>query len=247
MADPNDDYSDIVSRRQFVATAGASGAAALAGCASDGNGSDGGDGGSGSGGSGSDGGDSDGGSGVVDTALIGATNNGVPSNLHVNPMGTQNYDWIAGNHIFERFAAYNFSTQEFELAGLSDWSFDGTTVTLTLRDDLAWDHADDDLREYFSSLADVRKQTDALSADGDLQRVDYEVEEGWNDRVVAYARATDAEAVVVVLNFGEEPATVSVPEEAADHDIIADEGVGAEGAAVSVDSAVVLPADSLVQ
>jgi len=32
MANPNDDYSDIVSRRQFVATAGASGAAALAGC-----------------------------------------------------------------------------------------------------------------------------------------------------------------------------------------------------------------------
>jgi len=115
------------------------------------------------------------------------------------------------------------------------------------RDDLAWDHADDDLREYFSSLADVRKHTPSLSTDGDLQRVDYEVETGWDDRVVAYARATDEEAVVVVLNFDEDPATVSVPEEAADHDIVTDESVGAEGSAVTVESAVVLPADSLVQ
>jgi glycosidase len=115
------------------------------------------------------------------------------------------------------------------------------------RDDLAWDHADDGMREYFSSLADVRKHTPALSSDGELERVDYAVEEGWDDRVVAYARVTDAEAVVVVLNFGEEPATVSVPEATAHHDRIADEDVGADGSAVRVDSAVVLPADSLVR
>ncbi|WP_324664672.1 alpha-amylase MalA [Haloarcula sediminis] len=115
------------------------------------------------------------------------------------------------------------------------------------RDELAWDHADDELREYFGSLADVRKGTAALSTDGEVRRVDYTVEDGWDDRVVAYARATADEAVVVVLNFGEEPATVSVPEEAADRDIIADENVGADGGAVTVDSAVVLPADSLVR
>ncbi|MDS0282719.1 ABC transporter substrate-binding protein [Haloarcula onubensis] len=63
--------------------------------------------------------------------------------MHLNPMATQNYDWTAGNHIFERFAAYNFSTQEFELAGLSDWSFDDEQVTLTLRDGLTWDTGDD--------------------------------------------------------------------------------------------------------
>ena len=113
------------------------------------------------------------------------------------------------------------------------------------RDDLAWDHADDDLREFFSSLADVRKHTPALSADGELRRVDYTVEDGRDDRVVAYARATDEEAVVVVLNFGEESATVSVPEEAADHDLVTDDDVGTDEG-VAVDSAVVLPADSLL-
>ncbi|MFC6975239.1 ABC transporter substrate-binding protein [Halomicroarcula sp. GCM10025709] len=141
MSNATDDYSDVISRRRFVQLTGVSGAAALAGC---GGSSD--DGGSTESSDGSTGDssstDSQGGSGVIDTTLTGATNNGVPSNLHVNPMATQNYDWIAGNHLFERFAAYNFSTQEFELAGLSDWSFEGTTVTLTLRDDLAWDTGD---------------------------------------------------------------------------------------------------------
>ena len=179
MADPNDDYSDIVSRRQFVATAGASGAAALAGCAGGESGGDGGDGGSGgdgnNGGDGSDGG----GSGVIDTALVGATNNGVPSNLHVNPMGTQNYDWIAGNHIFERFAAYNFSTKEFELAGLEEWSFDETTVTLTLRDDLTWDTGDD------VTAADVIRQFRLMEKTGSALW-DYveSVEQGGDDKTV---------------------------------------------------------------
>ena len=115
------------------------------------------------------------------------------------------------------------------------------------RDDLAWDHADDDMREYFTALADVRTHTPALSADGALARIDYTVEDGFDDRVVAYARRTADEAVVVVLNFGEEPATVSVPEAAAGYDRITDDHVDADGDAVTVDSAVVLSADSLVQ
>ncbi|MBX0325136.1 ABC transporter substrate-binding protein [Halomicroarcula sp. F13] len=136
MSQATDDYSDLISRRKFVKLTGVSGAAALAGC--------GGDSGDGGATESDDGGatDSEGGSGVLSATLTGATNNGVPSNLHVNPMATQNYDWIAGNHLFERFAAYNFSTQEFELAGLESWSFEGQTVTLTLREDLAWDTGD---------------------------------------------------------------------------------------------------------
>ena len=108
----------MLSRRQFTKLTGVAGAAALAGCA---------------------GGESSSSS----ATLTGATNEGVPSNMHLNPMATQNYDWTAGNHIFERFAAYNFSTQEFELAGLSDWSFEDEQVTLTLRDGLTWDTGDD--------------------------------------------------------------------------------------------------------
>jgi peptide/nickel transport system substrate-binding protein len=178
MSDPTDDYSDMISRRHFVTLTGASGAAALAGCTGDGGGDGGSDGGSSDG---SDGGSSDGSDGtqVTDATLVGATNNGVPSNLHVNPMATQNYDWIAGNHLFERFAAYNFSTQEFELAGLSDWSFDGTTVTLTLRDDLVWDTGDD------VTAGDVITQFELMKKTG-ATLWDYveSVEQGEDDKTV---------------------------------------------------------------
>ena len=115
------------------------------------------------------------------------------------------------------------------------------------RDDLAWDHADDDLRAYFSTLADARNSITALSSAGDLERVDYEVVAGADDRVVAYARTTGEEAVVVVLNFAEDAATVSVPAEAGDIDLVTSESVGVEGhgTTVAVDSVAVLPADTL--
>jgi len=112
------------------------------------------------------------------------------------------------------------------------------------RDDLAWDHADDDLREFFSTLAEARKSISALSSEGDLERVDYDVTNGHDDRVVAYARTTDDEGAVVVLNFGEGTATVSVPDEAGETDLVADEHVGTHDG-VTVDSVTVLPADSL--
>ena len=171
MSPATDDYRELISRRQFVKLTGVSGATALAGCGGsggDGGGGDGSsdggssDGGSSDGGDGSDGSsDGDSGSNVVDATLTGATNNGVPSNLHVNPMATQNYDWIAGNHLFERFAAYNFSTQEFELAGLDSWSFEGETVTLTLRDDLKWDTGDDVTAGDLLTQFELMKKTGA--------------------------------------------------------------------------------------
>ena len=114
------------------------------------------------------------------------------------------------------------------------------------RDNLAWEHADDDLQAFFSSLAEARKSVTPLTSEGDLQRVDYDVQEGWDDRVVAYARTTDEEGAVVVLNFGEDPATVSVPAEAGETDLVSGDNVGADGDAVTVDSVAVLPADSLV-
>jgi peptide/nickel transport system substrate-binding protein len=140
MSNDSSGYRDVVNRRQFMRVAGVSGAAALAGCGGDGNGNGGGNGnGNGNGDGNGNGGNGNGSSTVYDTTFVSATNNGVPANMHLNPDATQNYDTIAGAHVFERFVAYNFRTQEFEMAGLEDWSVDGTTFTLTIREDLTWD------------------------------------------------------------------------------------------------------------
>lgn len=153
MSRATDGYGDVINRRQFVKLTGVSGAAALAGCIG---------GGSSSG-----------------TTLTGATNLGVPTNMHLNPMATQNYDWTAGNHIFERFAAYNFSTQEFELAGLENWSFEDETVTLTLRDGLKWDTGDDVTAGDVITQFRLMKKTEAT-----LWDFADSVEEGENDKTV---------------------------------------------------------------
>ncbi len=110
------------------------------------------------------------------------------------------------------------------------------------RDDLAWEHAHEDLQAHFRALAAVREDQPALSADADLSRVAYDVREGAEDRVVAYARTTASAGVVVVLNFGADPATVAVPAVAERTDLVSGESVAADEAdAVTVDSVVVLP------
>jgi glycosidase len=114
------------------------------------------------------------------------------------------------------------------------------------RDTLAWDHADEELRGFVRSLASLHGQHPALSPAGSLERVPYEVHDGPEAAVVAYARSTDEEAAVVVLNFGAEPATVGVPSAAGTTDLVADESVAAErdgsGVSVTVESVAVLPA-----
>jgi glycosidase len=110
------------------------------------------------------------------------------------------------------------------------------------RDDLAWEHAHEDLRAHFRALAAVRHENPALSAEADLSRVAYDVRDGADDRVVAYARTTASAGVVAVLNFGAEPATVAVPAAAGMTDLVSGGSVAAEDGAVTVDSVVVLPA-----
>ncbi len=112
-----------------------------------------------------------------------------------------------------------------------------------IRDDLAWDHADEDLQAHFRTLSDARHELPALSAGADLVRTSYEVAEGTADRVVAYARTGDEDAVVVVLNFGADPATVTVPAVADTTDLVSSETVaGDDETSVTVDSVVVVPA-----
>jgi glycosidase len=113
------------------------------------------------------------------------------------------------------------------------------------RDDLAWEHGHRDLRDHVERLATARRDRPALGADASLDRLDADVLDGSADRVVAYRRATDDDALTVVLNFADEPATVGVA--AADAtDVVTGADLareGGEGVAVRVENVAVLPAE----
>jgi len=105
------------------------------------------------------------------------------------------------------------------------------------RDALAWDDADEALTEHYRRLLALRHGEPALRADARLDRVDYTVTDGDPDRVVAYARGGD-DGLVVVLNFGSEPATVDLaPAVGADNLV----GAPVDPARPTVDSVAVLP------
>ncbi len=81
------------------------------------------------------------------------------------------------------------------------------------RDPLAWEHAHEDLIAHYEQLTELRQSVPALESEATFERVDYDVLEGEEERVVAFARvnAEASEAAVVVLNFGDGAATVDVP------------------------------------
>ncbi|QSG12956.1 ABC-type branched-chain amino acid transport system, periplasmic component [Halapricum desulfuricans] len=176
MSNDSGGYGEVVNRRQFIRVAGATGAAALAGC---------------SGGGGGNGDDDEaetitdvtppGQEQVYDTRFVSATNNGVPANYHLNPDATQNYDDIAGSYVFERFAGYNFQTQEFELVALEDWSVDNETFTLTIREDLNWDNGDPVTARDLITQFRLQKKTDAPIWD-----FAESVEEGEDEKTVVF-------------------------------------------------------------
>jgi len=85
------------------------------------------------------------------------------------------------------------------------------------RDALAWDDARPAFQATYERLLDARAERPALESDAALERIDYAVQSGDPERVVAYARRApgdgsdaDEDAVAVVLNFGADPATVSL-------------------------------------
>ncbi|RLM57604.1 DUF3459 domain-containing protein [Halobellus sp. Atlit-31R] len=80
------------------------------------------------------------------------------------------------------------------------------------RDALAWEHAREELFEHYERLLDLRAELPALGYDGTLDRIDYESD---TDRAVAFARERD-DTYVCVLNFGDEPATVTLDDHAVD-------------------------------
>ena len=96
------------------------------------------------------------------------------------------------------------------------------------RDEIAWEHAREEVRERYERLLATHAEHRALGPTGDLERVDYHVASGDlterplvadgdtvhpND-VVAFVRADETESFVVVLNFSPGEAAVAVE---ADH------------------------------
>lgn len=125
------EYDDVISRRELLAVAGASGMAALAGCA---------------------GGDGTGGGGSGNTYRNAFAGN--PVDHHFNTSGVQNYRWPPGRAVFAPFLKYSFTNDEFLLGALKELQVNGQEATLTFRDDLAWDNGD----EWTTEDLDVQLQ-----------------------------------------------------------------------------------------
>jgi len=107
------------------------------------------------------------------------------------------------------------------------------------RGHIYWEHARDDLREYYRRLARTRNETPALGYHGEYEPV---AVEGGGDRTVAFAREAEAR-YVVVLHFGAGETTVSVPGESVDpYDVVTGEAVDAPDGDSVVENVVVLPA-----
>jgi len=117
------------------------------------------------------------------------------------------------------------------------------------RDDLAWARADEELRAHVRRLAAARNDVPALSGEAAFARIRFEVRDGAPARVVAFERTSDAESgsgddpdrAVVVLNFGDDPATVAVGPDVADTDLVTGDPVALDDG-LRVDDVVVVPA-----
>ncbi|WP_255169917.1 alpha-amylase family glycosyl hydrolase [Natrononativus amylolyticus] len=108
------------------------------------------------------------------------------------------------------------------------------------RQPMPWE-GDGELAAFHRRLVAARRESAALSR-GDLADLEYETDA---EAAVAFTRRTDAEAVVVALNFGAEPATVTVPMALESTDLVTGETVVLEstgdGTRLDVADVAVLP------
>lgn len=169
---------------------GVSGAAALAGCSGTSNSS-----GNETTGTGTDDGGSDS-TTVKDTTLVGATNVGVPANMHYNPHNTQKYASWSGEMVFDKFAQYHFEKGEFIMYALSDWEVGAESATLTIRDGLTWHNGDDATARDLKTKLLIEKKignslwdyTESVEATGD-KTVELTFSEQTNPVVVKHTLA----------------------------------------------------------
>lgn len=131
-------------RRRLLKTVGAAGVASIAGCSDnssgdggDGNGSsDGSDGGNGNGSSdGSDGGE------LVDSVYEAGMVD-IPDEVQFNAYNPTQSAWQPTEFIYDLLMNYHQSKQEFIPVIVSDWSFDGKTMTLQMNEDYTWHNSD---------------------------------------------------------------------------------------------------------
>ncbi|WP_226013519.1 alpha-amylase family glycosyl hydrolase [Halomicrobium salinisoli] len=130
----------------------------------------------------------------------------------------------------------------FTLPGLPMIYYGQESGMTEYRGQMNWTNGDGDLRRFHRRLVAIRDETPAL-VDGDVAPVDVTVEEGAADRVVAYARESGDDRVVVVLHFGAGEATVTLPEATAETDLLTGTDVADAGdgeTAVTVDAAAVV-------
>ncbi|SEO46458.1 Glycosidase [Halogranum amylolyticum] len=111
------------------------------------------------------------------------------------------------------------------------------------RGPMRWHDGDAGLTTFHRDLVALRDDLPALRAPG-VDRVVCDVTDGEDETVVAYERAgEESDAVVVVLNFTDSTATVTVDRSVDTHDLLTDTDVSGHDDGVVVDDVVVLRAN----
>lgn len=143
------EYMDVIDRRKFLALTGTTGAAALAGCTGGGNSGD---------GKLAEGSSED---HKIYNAVFDNAFTGNPVDLHFNVFNPQNYEWVAGRLLFDKWMGYSFTSEEFLPGAVSNVEFadDLKSATIQFRDDLKWDTGDDVKAKDIKTILELMKKT----------------------------------------------------------------------------------------
>ena len=110
-----------------------------------------------------------------------------------------------------------------------------------MRGTMRWHDGDNELTDFHRRLVALRQAHPALRAPG-VDPVELTVRRGDSESVVAYRRSDGEESLVVVLNFGADPATVSTAADVTGRDLLAETDVTTDSG-LRVEDVVVTPAE----
>ncbi|MCU4717816.1 alpha-amylase family glycosyl hydrolase [Halapricum hydrolyticum] len=150
------------------------------------------------------------------------------------------------NHDMERYLSIGDRDSQmaagaatFTLPGAPMLYYGQETGVADQRGTMNWDDVDEELTAYYENLIAARDSLSELASDAPTTPIELDDQP---DGVVAYARGSEDGQVLVVLNFGGDAATVSLPAGVETTDLLTDIDVS-DGDGVSVEHAVVLRAD----